>query len=341
MKLQSIQILRGIAAWMIVFYHFIKHFHYPTENTGLFSFFGQLGIDMFFVISGFIMAFILSTNHRTTKDFILNRIIRIVPNYWFWTLIMMIVGYLISDGHVLNTTFSSFFLSIFFITHDHPSAFLGYYPLLSVGWTLNMEMFFYVLISLVLLFGMTARKTLFMTGFILFCFVAIYKIFHIELYKEVAGNARLLEFMFGIILHYLWKSKLSFFRSKYYLIFLFTITCTVCFVAVPDTLKLISVAVLLVYLFLLFDNYLNPENFFIQKLVNLGEMSYSTYLLHIIIILVVHHYLGDIMTLSVFIYALVSTMILVYIFSMLSHKLIEVNISNFLRIHLISKILKK
>jgi len=35
MKIQSIQILRGIAAWMIVLHHFIKHFNYPNGNSNL------------------------------------------------------------------------------------------------------------------------------------------------------------------------------------------------------------------------------------------------------------------------------------------------------------------
>lgn len=331
MKLESIQILRGIAAWMIVIYHFIKHFNYSKSISVSSSFYGQLGVDIFFVISGFIMALILSTTHRTTKDFLMNRVIRIVPTYWFWTMMMLIVGFLINDINILNTTNSSLLMSLFFITHNHPSEFLDFYPVLSVGWTLNIEMFFYILIAFVLFFKLSPSKTLFIVGFTLLSFVVVYKMYHIEFYKEVIGNARLLEFMFGIILHHLWKNYMKFFFSRYFMICLSILTGIVFVVNSPETLKFLSFAVLVVYFFLMLNTYLNTKNILIQKLVYLGEISYSTYLSHIIVILVTHYYIGEITSILQFIYIFIMVIICTYYISRISNQLIEIRISNVLK----------
>lgn len=331
MKLQSVQILRGVAAWMIVVYHFMKHFGYTQRDNALHAYFGQFGVDIFFVISGFIMALILSTREGNTKDFIVNRLVRVVPNYWFWTMAILIVGFLIKDSNILQVTPSSVFMSLFFITHDNPSDTLDYYPVLAVGWTLNMEMFFYVLIALMLLFKFSSRKTLFIVAFTLPTLVVFYKVFHIEFYNEVMGNARLLEFMFGIMLYVLWKDYSRLFFSPYFIFLSFILTIIVFVVPSPDTLKLISLAVLLVYLALLLNTSLNTKNVFVKALIYLGEISYSTYLLHMIVILIMVYCVGEITSLLAFFCVFFTVIISTFLLSVISHKIIEKDLSFFLK----------
>ena len=70
-KIENIQVLRFIAAFSVMMVHL------PVFE------FGAWGVDIFFVISGFIMMYITEYNN---KNFLIKRIIRIVPLYWLLTL---------------------------------------------------------------------------------------------------------------------------------------------------------------------------------------------------------------------------------------------------------------
>ena len=86
MKYQSIQLLRAVAALMVVVQH--SHIAFtPTEKAKLwwwpvFSDFGWLGVSLFFVISGFIIANVLSRPNFSLVDYFWRRFIRIYPLYW-------------------------------------------------------------------------------------------------------------------------------------------------------------------------------------------------------------------------------------------------------------------
>jgi peptidoglycan/LPS O-acetylase OafA/YrhL len=100
-KIINIQFLRAFAALIVIFYHTAPHYYITGgEHSGnIFSFFSQIGyagVDIFFVISGYIMWY-SSHNHKGTKDvleFIYARFTRIYPVYWsfFFLLIIMYWG---------------------------------------------------------------------------------------------------------------------------------------------------------------------------------------------------------------------------------------------------------
>src|ERR1035437_4102962 len=153
--LNSLQILRAIAAWLVVYHHYMQGFHdfnYSTEVGHFFSSVGKFGVDIFFVISGFIMFFTLKRGNYTALDFMLRRMIRIVPVYWFMTLVLIPVIYFFPSANVArnNWNITSLAYSMLFIPHNNPTG-IGLYPFLTVGWTLNYEMFFYLWLSLMLL----------------------------------------------------------------------------------------------------------------------------------------------------------------------------------------------
>ena len=107
------------------------------------------GVDIFFVISGFIMW--VTTMRRpelTGTAFMKNRVIRIVPLYWLVSL--FVLGTVLFAPQLLHTTV--FYLphaiaSFVFLPARHPTT-GDFWPLLVPGWTLNMEMLFYVLFAL-------------------------------------------------------------------------------------------------------------------------------------------------------------------------------------------------
>jgi exopolysaccharide production protein ExoZ len=148
--LDSIQILRAIAALMILFAHlwsmlgpFGVQDAVPTFN------FGASGVDLFFSISGFIMVYTsgsLFCQRGATWKFLIRRIIRIVPLYWILTTAVLfqyhrfLIPQYYSELNVI--------LSYFFVPSSNGNGIPV--PLLSAGWTLNYEMFFYVVFSLLI-----------------------------------------------------------------------------------------------------------------------------------------------------------------------------------------------
>lgn len=158
----SIQYLRGLAALMVV----VLHLH--TGNI-----FAEApavswlrgGVDIFFVISGFIMVKSTENKNYAPEHFYLKRIIRIVPIYWLATIVTI---------QTSGWTGWHGVASFLFLPVVHPEI-GGYFPILPPGWTLNYEMFFYLVFGACLLFPAAYRflatglflSMIVMAGFIL------------------------------------------------------------------------------------------------------------------------------------------------------------------------------
>lgn len=138
--LHGIQYLRAVAAGAVVVYH-------AAQRTGTRFTVGEAGVDLFFVISGFLMIAITSPQTRPA-GFLRDRIKRIVPAYWIATTVFLggvVLGLFpnarLDWGHVAA--------SYLFVPHRMPGS-EAVWPLLVPGWTLNFEMFFYALFALTL-----------------------------------------------------------------------------------------------------------------------------------------------------------------------------------------------
>ena len=148
----SLQALRALAAWMVVCHHFMQiffDFHASGPIGQFFTDRGAVGVDIFFVISGLVIYLSTQDKQMPAGRFLLNRAIRIVPAYWLYTALMGLM--LVSLGQWLPHSaidLPHFLLSLLFIPSENPGGY-GLYPTLNVGWTLNYEMFFYLLFSLV------------------------------------------------------------------------------------------------------------------------------------------------------------------------------------------------
>lgn len=190
-QLQSIQVLRAIAALAVVFFHLS-----PSSWT-----LGAAGVDLFFVISGFIMG--LVGLNDSPSSFMSKRIIRIVPLYWAVTLAMCAVS--LVPGLFANFTFDlpRLLMSLFFIPFEDPQGKI--WPLIIVGWTLNYEMFFYVLFAIGLWLGRPIVATL----LIICALVAAGWAFQPEqTILRFYTNPLLLEFALGLLL-----SRAVFFKN--------------------------------------------------------------------------------------------------------------------------------
>jgi exopolysaccharide production protein ExoZ len=141
-----IQYLRGVAALLVVWHH-------TTALNGLTlqyyaSRFGTAGVDVFFAISGFVMVLTCSGRKIAPLDFLRHRLIRIAPIYWALTGAMVLLAVLppyVFGG--LSPTPRSTLLSLLFVPHYSDTRPAQIWPLLVPGWTLNFEMFFYLLFA--------------------------------------------------------------------------------------------------------------------------------------------------------------------------------------------------
>ncbi|MFW0766680.1 acyltransferase family protein [Trabulsiella odontotermitis] len=158
-KLDSIQILRGIAALSVVMFHFrfllVPEGANRTIPDALFGW-GAIGVDLFFVISGFIMYYITSdkeSGFKTTCDFIINRAIRIMPLYYIVLMFAFATGGAMSTFHYqekIDNLISAMTFTPYL--RDYAPLYILESGMLNVRWTLNYELYFYSALALCLLF---------------------------------------------------------------------------------------------------------------------------------------------------------------------------------------------
>lgn len=153
-QLASIQVLRALAAIMVTVAHASEEAKYfygftPWIETDPFG----KGVDLFFIISGFIIYYSsvkLFDLPRPHVQFIKNRLIRVVPIYYIFTTLMIMV-IIFAPGGVKEAKFDvyQFISSYLFFPYERYDGRIS--PILSLGWTLNYEMFFYAMFSLCLM----------------------------------------------------------------------------------------------------------------------------------------------------------------------------------------------
>jgi peptidoglycan/LPS O-acetylase OafA/YrhL len=147
--------LRALAAALVLLAHSQNFLHARghVETLNPWIHFGSVGVDIFFVISGFIMVFVSSGKFQqagASTDFLVRRIIRVVPMYWLYTLLIAALLFVFpqyfSGGKHFDST--HFLASLFFV--PWPNNVGAVKPVLGVGWTLNSEMYFYVIFAFLL-----------------------------------------------------------------------------------------------------------------------------------------------------------------------------------------------
>jgi exopolysaccharide production protein ExoZ len=143
----TIQYLRAIAASVVVLYHAMSA---PSIAVLFPVRIGEFGVDLFFVISGYIMWITTAGSDRGPLAFWGARILRVAPLYWIFTTLYVAIALLRPDA-VFNAALEPLHIvkSYLFLPAAHPS--LGVIaPVYTLGWTLNYEMFFYLVFGLCL-----------------------------------------------------------------------------------------------------------------------------------------------------------------------------------------------
>ncbi|MBT9330457.1 acyltransferase family protein [Paracidobacterium acidisoli] len=275
-KLLNVQILRAYAAFAVVFFHTGFHRGLPRPL-------GRFGVDTFFVISGFMMAYICATNPR---NFFLRRVARIVPLYWLATFAVFFLA--IAAPRFLQATQASsvhLLKSLFFIPFLKSDGLVQ--PMLFVGWSINYEMYFYVIIALALL--LTRRYAAVLSAFLL---TGIFAVLHVlpitSKVLQFFGEPLIFEFLLGMVcfwfFHRLPRAAVTQYR---YLILLLGIAGLIGqpLFAIYSPLHPVACAIglqLAAMCMVLSAVLLDRIGFSLRvaALVLLGDASYATYLTH-------------------------------------------------------------
>jgi exopolysaccharide production protein ExoZ len=154
-------------------------------------FLGAQGVDLFFVISGYIMMYITATKERTVIKFVLSRFLRIAPLYYLFTILIILLGFS-NDPTPLHIFLSAIFLKTPIYTS----------PVLSVGWTLEYEFIFYMMVAFSLIFIKKELGIFLITSLLIFiAFIGI----DIVLYpQKMYGH--FLEFWYGMVIFLILKN---------------------------------------------------------------------------------------------------------------------------------------
>lgn len=190
-RINNVQALRGFAALLVVF----GHAAYRLPGIGPF---GSFGVDIFFVISGFIMAMICD---RNPEKFFLRRLIRILPLYWAATLgVFALAKYAPALMKSTKPVWWELGLSLLFVPFYKESGTTN--PILFVGWTLNYEMYFYVVLALCLLVS-RKRAPVIAAAVLLIILVLCQPFGHSLAVTSMYGDLVVLEFVLGMAAYHL------------------------------------------------------------------------------------------------------------------------------------------
>lgn len=146
MQIYNLQLLRAFAALNVVYFHIIgtsEAYGFKVQWSYFLNGWGANGVDIFFVISGFIMVYVQNLKSRSGVEFIVDRVVRIAPIYWLLTIAIVIGSFIIPGAfNDAPTDPGWIFSSLFFVSQP----LMEVLPVLYVGWTLEYEMLFYAVL---------------------------------------------------------------------------------------------------------------------------------------------------------------------------------------------------
>jgi exopolysaccharide production protein ExoZ len=280
-SLDSLQLIRAIAIILVVFHHaYNLIINYHNVNAPLLSVFefGDLGVDLFFVLSGFIIFYVHQkdfNNKEQLKTYAYKRIARIFPVYWIVTLIFL--SFVLFDRSFLQIITSLFLIPT------------GEQPIVGVAWSLQHEMLFYILFAFAIW-----NKRVFLPAVYLWVLITIFvNVFlRIELSNPLVAlvlSPLNLEFLLGCTAAYIYrKYMLTNFGALALIGTLYILAAWV--IQIVTSLEFNHVlawgipATLLILGLVSLER--NKDIKINKTLVYIGDASYSIYLLHVTCILI-------------------------------------------------------
>lgn len=211
-RLRSIQAMRGVAALLVLVTHSVDRTLRSDQDSepfllnqfGHWGAFGAIGVDLFFIISGFVMAFSVlgRDGPKAASTFMVLRFIRISPPYLVASLAMVVWTYV---GTRSFGDWRSIFNAVFLVPWADTAGFSP--PPLAIGWTLSFEFSFYLFIAVMVLLRMGRRIELLAPAIAVV--VGIGQLFPSSVFLlQWFSNPIFLEFSLGIAAYWLWSRGL-------------------------------------------------------------------------------------------------------------------------------------
>ena len=298
-KIEVVQYVRAMAAVLVVAHHsYLEFQNYDGLDKDWIAsrlFFGcSVGVDFFFVISGFIIAKSVSNGKDSFITFTKKRLVRILPNYWLYSTLTLIIVFF-SKTLKRNSVITVKYIITSYLLVAYPRPSDGeFLPLLGLGWTLNYEVFFYLIVAIMLAFSIDRKKI----SLFVICFLIILSLINIWIpeSEKILGfytNPIIIEFMIGVVIYEIFQSGFSF-KVNLMPFILIVFTFLWCYNSIYlgwfSGFKRLFIwgipAGFLVYGLLnthLSEKYVSLHNFR-RVLLKIGNASYSLYLSHIFII---------------------------------------------------------
>jgi exopolysaccharide production protein ExoZ len=193
----SIQVLRFIAAFAVVVLHASTRTEWLHSGHDDPVGFLKGGVDIFFVISGFVMAYTIKPSTRPLV-FAARRLARVAPLYWIAICITVIIGILAPQYSITGAA------SLPWAAQSMAFATLQK-PLFSVGWTLEYEVLFYSMLALCLFLF----KRLWASGLVVIMVASLViavSLSHVsEIFAWYSDKVIMLEFLFGVAIYHAYK----------------------------------------------------------------------------------------------------------------------------------------
>ena len=306
--------LRGIAILLVISFHYINNQLTSTESSigrllGKATSFGWVGVDLFFVLSGFLIGAILLKERRSKNfftTFYIRRFVRIVPNYYLAVTLFVIIGAI------------PFFSGSIFLTGGNEIPWWSYYAMvhnifmarvstmgnlsMSVTWSIGVEEQFYIVFPFIVYF--IKEKWLPALLFTVIVAASIIRMqYHTWYPTYVLLPSRMDSIAFGILVAYYNRHiNLTAFVRKYFIYFnlvLFLVVAVCAFLywrfddlfAIKHSLFALFFSVCLLFALTLKDS-LYARVLRNKMLVWIGTLSYSLYLFHCLILGLMHYLIG-------------------------------------------------
>jgi len=208
-RANEIDLLRFLAALAVVIFHYAFR-GYAAHSSAMpypllesVAKYGRYGVDLFFLISGFVI--LMSASGGSLKHFIVSRVVRLYPAFWICCTLTFLVLLLFADGkptvvqYLSNMTMLSsfsFMQKISSVSHID-----GAY------WSLAVEMRFYMLVAIVLMLRQIHRTELILTGWLLtLIFFEVARVDHLREILMVDYGAY---FIAGAMMYRIWSEGWS------------------------------------------------------------------------------------------------------------------------------------
>jgi peptidoglycan/LPS O-acetylase OafA/YrhL len=281
----NIQQLRGIAVISVVLFHL----------NFIFAKTGYLGVDTFFVISGFLMAMLYGNtiNLNSTKIFFYKRAVRLLPAYWFTILTTSTLALLFCLPHEVTTQYEHSFWSYFLLPNIGFWSDAEYWggsqfrPLLHL-WSLGVEFQFYLIYPIICKIFNTQFKRFILMSTSLLVYILVNEISAKTAFYMMP--TRLWQFLLGIIA-FEFSKKINIKQSSrifQILIFLLFVLLILPVNITPQSVILITIPTTFIAAgaaLVSNSSYAKIKNGFIERfLVWVGKYSFSIYLVHFPII---------------------------------------------------------